>query len=421
MNDMDANMRTGLTQTIGSPRSAETSSAGAPLGGSSILPRTIVLLFAAACALSVANIYFAHPLLDEMARDLAITPATIGIVVTLTQVGYGAGLIFLVPLGDLIDRRRLIVGQALLSSAALVVVGVAPNATTLLIGMVAVGVLAVAVQVLVAFAANLAHPSERGEVVGVVQSGVVVGILLARFAAGALADLGGWRLVYFTSAGITAVMAALLFRILPRSPQESAAGSYPELLRSLVMLFREEPILRVRAGLGLLVFAAINIFWAPLVLPLSVPPFSLSHTQIGLFGLVGLAGALGASRAGRLADRGFHERTTGFALGLMLISWSLIALMGVSLWILVVGIVMLDFAVQAVHVTNQSLIFARRPEARSRLVGVYMLFYSVGCGSGAIASTATYAAFGWLGVCTLGAVVSLMAVLFWVGTLRGTR
>ena len=148
---MDANMRTGPTQAIGSSRSAETSSAGAPLGGSSILPRTIVLLFAAACALSVANIYFAHPLLDEMARDLAITPATIGIVVTLTQVGYGAGLIFLVPLGDLLDRRRLIVGQAFLSSAALVVVGVAPNSTTLLIGMVAVGVLAVAVQVLAAY------------------------------------------------------------------------------------------------------------------------------------------------------------------------------------------------------------------------------------------------------------------------------
>jgi predicted MFS family arabinose efflux permease len=383
------------------------------------LPRSVVLLFATACGLSVANIYFAHPLLDAMARDLLVSPATIGVVVTATQIGYALGLVFLVPLGDLVDRRRLIVGQALLSGAALAAVALAPDAATLLAGMVAVGVLAVVVQVLVAFAANLAAPPERGEVVGIVQSGVVAGILLARLFAGVLADLGGWRLVYLCSAGLTLVMAGLLSRLLPHGTQDQAPPSYTELLRSMVALFREEPVLRARAGLALLVFAAINILWAPLALPLGAPPFSLSHTEVGLFGLAGLAGALGASRAGRLADRGLQRRTTGLALGLMLISWLPIALMGTSLWALAIGIVVLDFAIQAVHVTNQSVIFALRPEARSRLVGGYMVLYSVGCGAGAIASTATYDAFGWLGVCALGAGVSVVALLLWAATQGG--
>ncbi|MCC8981948.1 MFS transporter, partial [Bradyrhizobium acaciae] len=166
----------------------------------SALSPAVVLLFAVACGLSVANIYFAQPLLDTMARDLAITPAAIGGVVTLTQIGYAFGLMLIVPLGDLWDRRRLIVGQTVLSAIALTIVGTAPNAVVLLAGMVLVGLLAVVIQVLVAYAATLAAPADRGRTIGTVTSGVVSGILLARFAAGALADLAGWRVVYLTSA-----------------------------------------------------------------------------------------------------------------------------------------------------------------------------------------------------------------------------
>jgi predicted MFS family arabinose efflux permease len=382
------------------------------------LPRHIILLFAAACGLSVANIYFAHPLLDAMAHDLAIRPAVIGIVVTATQIGYGLGLIFIVPLGDLLDRRRLIVGQAVLSALALVAVGLAPTGFVLLAGMVVVGLLAVVVQVLVAFAATLADADERGRVVGVVTSGVVIGILLARFVAGVVADLGGWRSVYLGSAGLMLVMAALLLRTLPHHAYDAGCESYLQLLRSVVTLFREERILRVRAILACLIFASFNVLWAPLALPLSAPPFSLSHSETGLFGLAGLAGALGASRAGRLADRGLGQWTTGLSLGLMLIAWLPIALMSMSLWALVLGVIMLDLAIQAVHVTNQSLIFAVRPEARSRLVGGYMVLYSIGSASGAIASTSIYATAGWLGVCGLGATISMVALLFWAATRR---
>lgn len=380
------------------------------------LPTRVILLFAVACGLSVANIYYAQPLLDTMARDFAVSPASIGIVMTMTQIGYAVGLIFIVPLGDLLDRRALIVGQAVLSVAALIAVGLAPTAAVLLSAMAAVGLLAVVVQVLVAFAATLAAPHERGGVVGMVTSGVVIGILLARFVSGALADLAGWRSVYLVSALLTLLMAGVLWRVLPRHARPAVIPSYPQLLRSLLQLFREEPILRVRAILALLIFACFNVLWTSMVLPLSAPPWSLSHTQVGMFGLAGAAGALAAGRAGHLADRGLGQWTTGIALVLMLLAWIPVALMGVSLWALVVGVVVLDFAMQAVHVTNQSLIFAVRPEARSRLVGGYMVFYSIGSACGAIASTMIYAWAGWSGVCSLGATISAVALLFWAAT-----
>lgn len=384
------------------------------ISASRLSPAT-ALLFAVACGLSVANIYFAQPLLDTIAGDLDITPAVIGIVVTLTQIGYAFGLMLIVPLGDLVDRRRLIVGQTVLSAIALVIVGTASNALVLLAGMVLVGLLAVVIQVLVAYAAILATPAERGRTIGTVTSGVVSGILLARFAAGALADIGGWRTVYLTSAALTLVLAALLARALPRhQPQAMAGISYAKLLRSTVALFIQEPILRERATFALLIFASFSVFWSSIVLPLASPPFSLSHTTIGMLGIAGLAGALAARNSGRLADRGWAQRTTGLALLLMLAGWAAIACLHTSLWLVVGGVVMIDLAVQAVHVTNQSLIVAARPDAASRLVGGYMVFYSIGTGFGAISSTVAYAMAGWIGVCVLGAAISAVALLFWV-------
>jgi predicted MFS family arabinose efflux permease len=193
------------------------------------------------------------------------------------------------------------------------------------------------------------------------------------------------------------------------------------LLFSVFTLWRHEPVLRVRAGLALLIFGAFNVLWTPLVLPLSSPPISLSHTAIGLFGLVGAAGALAAARAGGLADRGLAQWTTGTALVLLLAAWPAIGFLHRSLVALVAGIVMLDLAVQAVHVTNQSMIFARWPEARSRLVAGYMTLYSIGSGTGAIASTWVYAHAGWRGVSILGAGLSATALVFWASTRHLTR
>jgi predicted MFS family arabinose efflux permease len=329
------------------------------------LSRMMVLVFAVTCGLSVANVYYAQPLLDTMARDLRIDPAAIGIVMTLTQVGYALGLMLIVPLGDLVDRRRLIVGQTVLTAIALVVVGTASNAGLLLTGMFLVGILAVVVQVVVAFAATLATPAARGSAIGTVTSGVVAGILLARFFAGLLADIGGWRSVYLTSAALMLAISVPLALLLPRSQQVLNLSRYPSLLRSTAALFIQEPILRERALFALFIFASVNVFWNSIVLPLSVPPFSLSHATIGLLGIAGVAGAIAARNAGRLADLGWSQRTTGLSLMLMLAAWVPIACLRQSLWLVVAGVIMLDLAVQAVHVTNQSLIIASRPDAAS--------------------------------------------------------
>ncbi len=384
------------------------------------MSRSVALLFAIACGLAVANVYYAQPLLDAMASELDIDRAAVGIVITATQICYALGLLMLVPLGDLVNRRKLIVGQLLLSVLALMAVGTASTAAVLLAGLGAVGLLAAVTQALVAYASTLAAPAERGRVVGLVTSGVVTGILLARTVAGTLTDLAGWRSVYIVSAGLTAVMAGLLFRVLPREDQGKVPMTYPQLVTSVFALFVQEPVLRIRGIIALLLFASFSVLWTSLVLPLGSPPLSLSHTAIGSFGLAGAAGALAASRAGRLADRGLGQRTTGISLTLLLVSWLPISLTERSLWALIAGVILLDLAVQAVHVANQSMIYNVRPEARSRLAGAYMIFYSTGSAVGSIASTLIYARAGWTGVCLLGAALSGLALLFWGLTRRLT-
>lgn len=382
------------------------------------LSRLSLWLFALTCGVSVANVYYAQPLLDSIAASFAIEPGRIGIVITLTHAGYALGLIFLVPLGDLVDRRKLIVGQTLFSTGALVIVGTSATATIFLGGMIAVGLLAVVVQSLVALTATLASPHERGQSVGFVTAGVITGILGARFISGALADLGGWRLAYLISAGLMFCLSLLLIWVLPRDLPKGHSERYFTILKSIPKLFLFDPLLRSRAILAFLVFASFSTLWTAMVLPLSAQ--SLSHTQIGLFGFAGLAGALAASGAGRLADRGLGNWTTVAALALLTLSWLPISLQSSSLFLLALGVVLLDLAVQAVHVTNQSLIFIAHAGSQSRLVGGYMTFYSLGSAVGAIASTTVYEALGWAGVSMLGAGFSLMALvlLVFLGTSR---
>ncbi len=380
---------------------------------------SLAWLFAIASGLSVANVYYAQPLLDALARDFGISHAAVGGVITATQLGCALALLFLVPLGDRVDRRRLMAMQMLALTFALVAVGMAQSTLALLAGMLAVGLLGTAMtQGLIAYAASAAAPHEQGRVVGTAQGGVFIGLLLARVFAGGVSDLAGWRGVYFCAALLMLGIAIPLWRRLPILPPATRTLSYPHLLASMLTLLRQEKVLQVRGMLALLMFAAFNIFWSALVLPLSAPPYNFSHTLIGAFGLAGVVGALAAARAGQWADKGYARRTSGLALLVLLLAWWPLSLMEVSLWALVMGIVLLDLGGQALHVTNQSLIFRTRPDAHSRLVGLYMMFYAVGSGLGAISTTVTYARFGWQGVCTLGASVSLLALVFWWVTQR---
>lgn len=382
-----------------------------------VMPRSLVWLFALASGLSVANVYYAQPLLDALARDFAISDAAIGGVIAATQIGCAMALLLLVPLGDRVNRRRLMAMQVFLLIAALTAVSLASTTVMLLGGMLAVGLLGTAMtQGLIAYAASAASPHEQGRVVGAAQSGVFIGLLLARVFSGGVSDLFGWRGVYILAALLMLGIALPLWRRLPVLAVAPNPLSYPRLLASMLTLLRQEKVLQVRGVLALLMFAAFNIFWSALVLPLSAPPFGFSHTEIGALGLVGAIGALAAGRAGKWADRGYGQRTSAAALVMLLVAWWPLSLMAWSPAALLVGIVLLDLGGQALHVTNQSMIFRTRPEAHSRLVGLYMLFYALGSGLGAVSTTAVYACAGWQGVCLLGASVSLLALLFWLMT-----
>jgi len=383
------------------------------------LPAGLVWLFAIASGLCVANVYYAQPLLDLLAASLGISLAAVGSVVTATQIGSALALLLLVPLGDRLERRRLMLGQLLALVVALLWVASAQSPWLLLLGMLAVGLLGTAMtQGLIAYAASAAGDGERGRVVGAAQAGVLIGLLMARVVAGGVADLGGWRSVYVVSALAMLLLAGVLHRRLPRLPASAVTMRYPQLLGSMLQLLRQDRVLQIRGMLALLMFAAFNIFWSALVLPLSASPYGYSHTAIGAFGLVGVIGALGATGAGRWVDRGRGQAVTAMALLVLLLAWWPLSLMPASLWALAIGIVLLDLGGQALHVSNQSMILRERPEAHSRLVGLYMLFYAVGSGGGAIATTAMYAQEGWTGVCVLGAATCGVAGVFWLVTRR---
>ncbi|TCC20403.1 MFS transporter [Kribbella speibonae] len=365
------------------------------------------LALAIAAGVAVSTVYAAQPLLVTIGADLGVGPSTVGGFVTVTQLGYALGLFLLVPLGDLLDRRRLIQTQFALLALALLVTGLAQNAAMLLAGLAAVGALAVVTQSLVAYGAALSDPAHRGRTVGTITSGIVIGILLARTTSGILTDLLGWRAVYLIACAVCLTISTLF----TRSARQPGVGlTYGALLRSTVDLWREPPF-RESAVRAFFVFASFSTLWTSIALPLTER--GLSHTEIGAFGLIGAAGALAAGPAGRLADRGHGQLVTIAGSVLLATSWPATAQ---SLVGLAIGAVLLDLAVQAIHVTNQSRIY--RPDAGSRLIGGYMVFYSLGSGVGAIASTALYERAGWTAVCWLGAFFAGGSL---VSSVRGVR
>ncbi|MEV6904475.1 MFS transporter [Amycolatopsis sp. NPDC051372] len=371
------------------------------------------VLLAVVCGIAVANIYYAQPLLEEIGHDLGVGAAGLGFVTTVTQVGYFAGLILLVPLGDLLNRRVLIPIGSVIAALALLAVAVSPGPVMFFIASGVVGLATVVQQVIIAYSAVLASPESRGRVLGIVTSGVVIGILLARTVAGLLSDAFGWRSVFVVSAVLMLGVAILLGLRLPPELPNRPSVSYRKLITSIVTLTARERVFRVRSLITMFMFAGFGALWGSMALPLSAEPWNLSTSAVGLFGLVGAAGAFGAARAGSLADRGRAQWVTGITLVLFTVAWLPIAWLPKSLIPLIVGIIVIDFAGQAIHVTNQHLIVGLDPNASSRLIGSNMAYYSVGFGGGAVAATTAYSAWGWTAVCVLGAGFSLVALLVW--------
>lgn len=382
------------------------------------LPRRLVLVFAVACGLVVANLYYAQPVLDTIAREFHSSVGTVGLIVTLTQIGYAAGLLFVVPLGDLLNRRRLVITVLTGTALALAAAALSSSIAALAAISLAIGVTSVVVQVLIPFAAALAPDAERGRVVGMVMSGLLLGVLLARTFSGLVAQVAGWRAIYWLAAMLMLVLIGVLWRELPRDPQHSVTLSYGQLLRSVGRLVVEEPVLRRRSIYGALCFAAFSVLWTTIAFLLAQPPYRYGEATIGLFGLAGAAGALCASFAGRLADRGWARITTGTFIFLALVSFGLLALGGHLLILLILGVVVLDLGIQGTQVTNQSEIYRLRPEARSRITTAYMVAYFVGGSIGSATAALVYDQSGWLGACLLGAAYIVIAFLLWLTEFR---
>jgi predicted MFS family arabinose efflux permease len=376
------------------------------------------VILAVACGVSAANLYYSQPLLSTIAKDFGTGSGRVGLIVTLAQVGYALGLAFLVPAGDLVARRRLVPIALVLTAVGLALSAAAPNLEVLTAISLLVGLGSVAAQILVPLAASLADDEARGRVVGTVMSGLLLGILLARTVSGLIAGISSWRVVYGAAAVLVLILAAVLAKVLPvEAPRPRL--SYGTVLRSTVQLFAAEAVLRRRAALGAMGFAAFSIFWTTMAFLLSGAPYHYSDTVIGLFGLVGAAGALCANAAGKLADR---ERTGAATLvfgAAILASFLPIYLGRHSLLALIVGIVVLDVGVQGLQVTNQSLIYRLAPEARSRVTSSYMVCYFAGGAAGSAVSGSVYDAAGWAGVCVLGGAVGLVATA--IGVFDGLR
>jgi predicted MFS family arabinose efflux permease len=361
----------------------------------------------------IANNYYAQPLEAELARAFNAPSSAIGAVLTVIQLSYALGLATLVPLGDLLERRRLVVTLLGITVVGLVVVAVAPTLPLLAAAAGFVGLTTVAAQVLVPFAAQIAPEGEQGKVVSTVMSGLLIGILVSRVVAGLVADKLGWRAVFVLGAVLTTVAVVALWRTLP-VVQPNTDLPYPRLLRSVLTLIREEPVLRIRMLYGVCGYASFGALWTSIGFLLAARPFGLTEAQIGLFALFGVAGALAARFAGGLADRGHAHGATGVFLALVAASWIALALGASSLVALAIGLIVFDFGVQGSHISNQSLIYALRPEARSRLNTAYMTSYFLGGATGSGLSSALYASHGWAGVCVVGAAFPVLGLVVWL-------
>ncbi|MBO9667166.1 MAG: MFS transporter [Bdellovibrio sp.] len=382
------------------------------------LSATTVWIMAIATGLSVANLYYNQPLLADLQADFGVTVKEIGVIPTLTQVGYALGMLFLVPLGDMFERRRLIVITSMLVTGALLLAAASHTLWMMTVASLLIGLFTMVPQLIIPFAAHLADDKSRGKVIGIIMSGLLIGILLSRTLAGFVGSIFGWRAVFYFAAGLMVVLAGCLTFVLPKS-EVTFTGSYGKLLKSIWTLIKEEPTLRESAVVGAMIFGVFSSIWATLIFLLSEPHFGYGAKEVGLFGLLGAAGAMAAPVVGRVADK--KGPRTGVAIGLAVLAFSVLILWfsGASLWGLIAGIFILDFGIQATHISNQTRVFALRADARSRLNTVYMFSYFMGGALGSLLGSYAWGLGKWNGVCvvlTVGTLISLFA--FWMGRKR---
>lgn len=378
------------------------------------LPRRLILLLATSAGLSVASLYYVQPLLGILAADIDIDARTAGLIPTLTQLGYALGILLLIPLGDRVDRRRLIVIKAILLALALLATALAPSITTLLVASLAVGLTATIAQDIVPAAAVLAADRERGKVVGTVMTGLLLGILLSRVVSGLVAEAFGWRAMFFIAMGLIVLITVALWRGLPRFEPTSRL-SYRALLATLYHLWRDQPELRRAATAQALLSVAFSAFWSTLSIHL-LESYQLGSAVSGAFGLAGAAGALAAPLAGRMADRRGPHQVTRIGSAIVVLSFLAMAAESwlpapLALGLIVIGALGFDFGIQATLVSHQTLIYGLDPAARSRLNAVMFTLIFIGMAAGSALGSLLLGAWGWPGVIALATISALGALL----------
>lgn len=361
----------------------------------------LTYFIAAATGAVVANLYYCQPLLGRLAHYFQVSDTAASWVNICSQMGYGLGLFFMAPLGDKVPRRRLLALMILAAALSLCGIALAPNIAMVYAFSLCAGMATTACQVFVPLAAHLASEEERGRVIGVVMGGLLSGILLSRTLSGLVAEVWGWRSIFWMAAALMLLISGLVFRFIP-AEQAAFSGSYRQLLGSLFQWLRRERLVRESSWIGACLFGAISVFWSTMAFYLEGPPYFFSISVIGLFGIVGMAGALVSPQAGRLSDRRGFELPMRWGIIVMLTGFLLLFESGRALAFLIAGIVLIDAGLQAAHIPNLSRMSSLAPEARTRLNTIYMSSFFVGGTLGSVVGSYAWRVFGWNGVCVAG-------------------
>jgi predicted MFS family arabinose efflux permease len=382
----------------------------------------LLRLLAFAAGVIVANLYYSQTLVGPISTATGLSAEAAGLIVTLTQVGYALGLLFIVPLGDLHENRRLVFVALLGTTAALAAAAFSSSAWVFLAASLGIGLGSVAAQILVPYAAHLARAETRGHAVGKVVSGLLLGIMLARPAASLIADHASWHVVFGAAALAVFILAFVLRSRLPQRIPE-APVPYPKLIASLWTLLVATPVLRRRAAYHAGLFGSFSLFWTVAPLMLSGPQYHLSQTGIAVFALVGMAGAVASPIAGRLADQGHTLSATAAALALAIAGFAIAlfapASRALAIALLAVASIVLDMAVAANLVLGQRAIFTLPPEIRSRLNGIYFALFFAGGALGSAAGAWVFAHYGWHAALFTGIAFPAVALVYWTGELFG--
>ena len=369
----------------------------------------VLYLMSVSAGLVAANIYYIQPLLRYICVEFDVGESRASGVALATQLGFAMGLLLIIPLGDKVANHRILRVDFLLLVSSLIAVATAGSLRVLIVASFLVGFTSALPQLFVPMAARLANDENRGRAIGIVMSGLLIGVLGSRALSGAVGEMFGWRTVFYAAAIMMVALFVLLTLKLPRL-EPTYEGSYFDLMKSIGHYFKKEPSLRLAALRGALSFGGLSAFWTTLVF-LMDDNFGYGSSVTGLFGLLGIAGALAAAQVGKLNDRMGKHKIIIVAISVSIVSWIVFLFSANSIAGIVVGVILIDLGQQALHITNQNIIFAKNPDARNRINTVYMVSFFLGGAGGTFLGALAWEHYQWMGVSLFGLSLLVAAML----------